>query len=1079
MPLTHFKDYEIIRQISESPQSEVYQVRKGENFFAFKLYKSGLKPLSSLKTNLKNPYLLPSLDSGIYEKCFFELFEWFESHTLETQTTQNLQTQLKITAQTLQGLNFLHYQGLVHADLKNSNLLINKNNQIKIIDLGIAKKNSTHNPHQLPSGSLAYMAPELLFNAAPHAGSDLYALGMTLYFCIFGKFPFSKLTSDEVIHWHLFEKVSAPSENIQAQAKPFIYWIFRLLTKDPVDRPRSCEEALKLLQNDYPELEDYKLSPQSTSSKKQSESLAFVELHGQAIEFYENILKRSSAENLILAELYYRQGHFQKALHLLEDKNNEKVELLKIKLYLRMGKFEEASKSFEKFKYPDSFDSLNLKGILAYHQSKIEDSLGYFKQSKSLLSQNSDYNALALSYNNLGNLLLEKKEMKEAKSFFDQALSLAQKSNNVIFEGMFEMSLGYFYHRNKKTPQALDHYTTSKEILSRCGQKAELARTLLNCGNLFLETKNFEKARLDLKEAEKIFEQKKQSYYQAYSQLLLGSVCLQQNQFTEATPYLKSAEYYFKSQGHLKELQWTQEQMKEIEMMSQNNFYSDELEKLKQEIVAELNPQKLVEIILDRLIEITKAERGYIILLKEEKKEVALTRIKGKSAGDPSKDQVSQSIVEQALREGKIILSVNAQEDERFSVLQSVHALKLRSILCIPFHKQGKNLGVIYLDHRSTAGVFLPSLAPGLKPFAELLAQSLENARRFESIEEDLNKTQRALSSAELALEAQSEFRNMVGQDPKMKELFKMLERVSDIDVSVLILGESGVGKEKIARALHTHSARSSKAFISLNCQSIPETLFESELFGHVKGAFTGADRDRQGLIEQAEGGTLFLDEIGDMPLAMQGKLLRVLQEKKLRRLGDKQERNCNVRIVSATHRNLRSMVDAKEFREDLWYRLNVVEIKVPALRERKEDIPLLAAYFLKAFHKQKGIKLKKLSSSALQLLMKYEWPGNIRELENTLLNASIFSEKDQLQENDFRYKQELFPLAAIKGSVSKKLLDQIKPFNSYREMIDQLEERILSETLKETDFNITLAAERLKIARPQLSRMIKKFGIQ
>ncbi len=269
---------------------------------------------------------------------------------------------------------------------------------------------------------------------------------------------------------------------------------------------------------------------------------------------------------------------------------------------------------------------------------------------------------------------------------------------------------------------------------------------------------------------------------------------------------------------------------------------------------------------------------------------------------------------------------------------------------------------------------------------------------------------QRALEQAALAdenvylrreLEKKHSFANIIGKSPKMQAIFTLVDRVARTSSTVLVHGESGTGKELIARAIHFASPRSGHRFLSINCGAMPENLLESELFGHVKGAFTGAVRDKPGLFQEATGGTLFLDEIGDMTTPMQVKILRVLQEKVVRRVGGTEEEPVDVRIIAATHRDLAGMVERGEFREDLYYRINVIPLHLPPLRERREDIPLLVDHFLDTYSRELGMDQPKISVEAMRVLESYDWPGNVRELENVLERALALSSGEVLRRDD------------------------------------------------------------------------------
>jgi len=307
---------------------------------------------------------------------------------------------------------------------------------------------------------------------------------------------------------------------------------------------------------------------------------------------------------------------------------------------------------------------------------------------------------------------------------------------------------------------------------------------------------------------------------------------------------------------------------------------------------------------------------------------------------------------------------------------------------------------------------------------------------------------------------------NIIGQSPPMKEIQKTIEKLSGSDATVLILGESGTGKELVARAIHYKSQRCSNPFIAVNCASIPESLMESELFGHVKGAFTGAIRDNEGKFEAANHGTLFLDEIGDLNLDLQAKLLRVLQEQEIQRVGENKVRKIDVRILAATHQNLKELVQQRLFREDLFYRLNVVPITIPPLRQRKSDIPLLIHHFIQKLDGKRKISV---SPAAMDKLVQDPWPGNIRELENLIERFSILHSGQVIGANQISGQTD-------QGTVSEDVL--AIPFPKEGVSLEDIEKNVITEALKRNDSNQTKTAQFLRMPRHVLLYRMKKFGL-
>jgi two-component system nitrogen regulation response regulator GlnG len=334
--------------------------------------------------------------------------------------------------------------------------------------------------------------------------------------------------------------------------------------------------------------------------------------------------------------------------------------------------------------------------------------------------------------------------------------------------------------------------------------------------------------------------------------------------------------------------------------------------------------------------------------------------------------------------------------------------------------------------------------------------------------------------------------KTIIGSSPAMSEVYKTIGKVAPSDMTVLIQGESGTGKELIAKAIHYNSRRLGKPFVALNCAAIPKELLESELFGHEKGAFTGATDRKPGKFEQANGGTIFLDEIGDMPLDLQAKILRVLQEREVVRTGGSQSLSVDVRVIAATNQNLEDMVRRREFREDLFYRLNVVPILLPPLRERSEDIPLLADYFLQKTCNELEVPVKRCSAEATRFLSSYAWPGNVRELENTIKRAVILSSDPILSQADFtglraergsdRLADEevsLEELVDIKLRASLVNMDKMESGDVYTMVLEQVERPLIRFVLEKTRWNQVKAADILGINRNTLRKKITELGIE
>ncbi|MBV9209283.1 MAG: sigma 54-interacting transcriptional regulator, partial [Acidobacteria bacterium] len=379
--------------------------------------------------------------------------------------------------------------------------------------------------------------------------------------------------------------------------------------------------------------------------------------------------------------------------------------------------------------------------------------------------------------------------------------------------------------------------------------------------------------------------------------------------------------------------------------------------------------------LLELIFEVAPAQRGAILLLEEggtEPEDFSSVFGLDRESGTDSTVRVSRTITQQVLSEGVSILSNEVPQSDAFGTAESVIASQAQSVLAVPLVLFEKMLGVIYLFTTDPVARFEEDHLQLITAIANIAAVALQNVRRLESLESE-NAELRATINLE---------HNMVGESDSMKELYKLISRIAKTDSTVLIRGESGTGKELAARAIQLNSPRAAKSFVALNCAALTETLLESELFGHEKGAFTGAISQKKGKLEMADGGTIFLDEIGELAQLLQAKLLRVLQEREFERVGGTRTIKVDLRLIAATNKDLEEAIRRGEFRQDLYYRLNVVSLEMPPLRERKEDIPLLASFFVEKYGHKCRQQAMKISKQARARLIAYDWPGNVRELK-------------------------------------------------------------------------------------------------
>ena len=512
---------------------------------------------------------------------------------------------------------------------------------------------------------------------------------------------------------------------------------------------------------------------------------------------------------------------------------------------------------------------------------------------------------------------------------------------------------------------------------------------------------------------------------------------------------------------------------------------------------------RLLTQIVDAAIALCGAERGFLILVEGSEQSVEVARNFAQEEVATPEDKVSRTIARRVLETGVPELTTNAQEDDRFRDLQSVADMRLRSILCIPIRIAGKIGGVLYVDNRLQMQVFQEREKLLLVSLADHAGVAIHNAQAMEQLRARQNDLQAALervdqlnaalkgqlreTTAELSeareeLSVQSigrrnkfDYRQIVGTGRAMRAVFGLLDKYIEASDPVMITGESGTGKELVARAIHKQSGRKDHPFISENCAALPEALLESELFGYVKGAFTGAVGDKKGLLEAAHGGVLFLDEVGDMPLDLQSKLLRVLQDGEVRPLGSSTKVSVDIRLITATNRNLDEMVRDGEFREDLFYRISVLPVHLPPLRERREDVPHLIKRFLADLQRETGSRVR-VSSEAMEKLAAYSWPGNVRDLQNELRRASILCDGIIL---DSHLSE---PVRSGQSGAASSLADDgsvpAERGTSLPDMVVELEVREIRKAWEKAQGNKSRAADMLGLSRFALQRKLEKYGI-
>ncbi len=501
--------------------------------------------------------------------------------------------------------------------------------------------------------------------------------------------------------------------------------------------------------------------------------------------------------------------------------------------------------------------------------------------------------------------------------------------------------------------------------------------------------------------------------------------------------------------------------MKEIEKITL--FY--EISKALNE---QLDLEKPLYNVMGILAEQMGMVRGNIAILNLQRDEISMEIAHGipRQAMKKARYKIGEGIIGEVIRTGRSVAIPRISQEPRFlnrTASRGKSGGKEFSFICVPIKGGKKVIGALSVDKPYEPRYSLADGKKILAVVATMIARHVINLEKIRAEKERLEDENKRLRDE---LERKYSFANIIGNSNKMREVFQMVSRVCRSNATVILRGESGTGKELVANSIHYNSQRSDRPFVKVNCAAIPENLIESELFGHEKGAFTGAIKQAKGKFEVADKGTIFLDEIGSMNLDAQAKLLRVLQEKEFERVGGYRIIKCDVRVVAATNKNLEIAVENGDFREDLYYRLSVFPVYLPPLRERKTDISLLAEYFLEKYARENSREIKRLSTPAIDMMMDYHWPGNVRELENCIERAVLMCDGGVLHSYHL-------PPTLQTGEQSGTL-----PTRTLEEAVAVVEQEMIIDALKNTRGNITSAAAMLGTTVRKFSYKAQKYGV-
>jgi two-component system, NtrC family, response regulator HydG len=470
--------------------------------------------------------------------------------------------------------------------------------------------------------------------------------------------------------------------------------------------------------------------------------------------------------------------------------------------------------------------------------------------------------------------------------------------------------------------------------------------------------------------------------------------------------------------------------------------------------------EELQERLLELIFEVVPAKHGAILLTgDQDESRLGFTSVFGldRVYGPNQKVTVSSTVIRRVLKDAAALLVTDAENNEALHT-DSLIAAHSRSLLCVPLIMHGRTLGVIYLDTDVPDVRFDQDHLQLITAIAAIAAVAIQNARHIETLEDE---NRRLLADANLE-------HNMVGESGAMQQVYQLISKVAGTESTVLISGESGTGKELAARAIHTNSKRANKPFVAVNCAALAESLLESELFGHEKGAFTGALNQRKGRLEVADNGTIFLDEIAELSPALQTKLLRVLQEREFERVGGTRPIKVDIRVIAATNQELDEAIAKGTFRQDLFFRLNVVELKMPALRERTEDIPMLANYFTAKYADKCNRRVLGISPETQKLLHAYEWPGNVRELENAIERAVVMGMTEEILPEDL-------PEAILEANGPEVLASS----SGYHESVTGQKKQLIIDAMKKSNGSYTAAAKLLGLHPNYLHRLVRNLNLK
>lgn len=746
--------------------------------------------------------------------------------------------------------------------------------------------------------------------------------------------------------------------------------------------------------------------------------------------------------------------------------------------------------------------SYNNLGLIYLRKGILDSASKHFLESFVLYRSLKDEPGIAFSYFNLGRIYLLKEDWDRAKRYLIHSLKIREKLSDEIgaadalrLLGKVSVETENFAQAEKEFRESLKLYDPTKNPKETMESTLFLAELRLKQNNpieaeiylsyaekqlsstedqalegmfnringLLLKQKGYQKEGLNkLLDSAKIFKKLKTRYELGEVYFETGKLKYELEKFREAKGYFREALNIFKSMEIPSKIGACEELIRKLTSLTQmERDRTNVLYQMSELLTNITDMDELLVKILDLVAEHLSAERVAVILYNPEDDSLELKAARGIET-ETKEDalSISRRVIKDVIKTDAPLIIEDARSDPEISQYKSVITYNILSILCVPLVTRNKVLGAIYVDHRSLAGMFSKQDSDFLKAFANLVAVALEKARIYSELHEEVFQLKKGLRKT-------YSYPNIIGRSKKMQEVFQIVEKVAHSKASVLLLGESGTGKELIANLIHYTSNRKDKPFVKVNCAALPESILESELFGVEEKVATGV-AGRDGKFKLADGGTIFFDEIADMSLSTQAKVLRVLQEREFERVGGKDTIKVDIRVISATNKDLEECIKKENFRKDLFYRINPVTISIPPLRERKEDIPYLVDYFLEKFCSENNKPKLKIPANVVSTLMDYPWPGNVRELANLIERGVILSE-------DVYLATEHVP------SIDQ-IRKQIRSFSSNQTLakaIETMEKEMITSALKKNEWNSIKAALELGVSEATLRRKMAKHKIK